>query len=164
MTAFLIIGSIGVVLLIVSLILGDVFEGAFQGLGGDFFTGAAAAGFLGAFGFVAALVYGGTESMVISIVSGLVAGFAIGAAAGWLTNRLRRGGDEANVRTSSLVGRTATVMNAIPDVGYGEISIVASGHITKLNARASGPVPAGSTVVITGVLSATAVLVEALPA
>lgn len=163
MTAFLIIGTIGVVLLIVSLVLGDVFEGAFQGLGSDLFTGAAAAGFLGAFGFVAALVEGGTESTAIAIVSGLVAGVAVGAAAGWLTNRLRRGGDEANVRTASLVGRTATVMNPIPDAGYGEISMVASGHITKLNARATAPVPAGATVVITGVLSATAVLVEALP-
>ncbi len=160
MIAFLIIGAIGVVLLLVSLLIGDHLDGVLDGLGGDYVSGAALAGFLGAFGFVGALVVDGTGSTAAAIGAGLVAGLAIGAGVGWVSNRLRRGGDEANVRTSSLVGRTATVMNPIPSQGYGEISIVASGHITKLNARAAEPLPAGTPVTITGVLSPTSVLVE----
>lgn len=162
MLAFLVIGCIGVVLLLISLVIGDHLDGAFDALGSDLISGAALAGFLGALGFVGALVLNGTGSTGIAIVSGVLAGVLLGLGVGWVSNQLRTGGDEA-VNTTSLVGRTATVLNPIPAGGYGDISIVAAGHLTRLNARADEPVLAGSAVVITGVLSPTAVLVEPLP-
>lgn len=159
MTAFLVIGGIGVVLLFVSLVVGDLLEGVFGGLGGDLISGAALSGFVGAFGFAAALAYGVSDSTGIAIVVGVVGGLIIGALASWLSLKLRQGGDESNVRTSDLTGRVGTVINDIPAEGYGEISTVASGHLTKLNAKSGSPIPAGTTVTITGVLSATAVMV-----
>ena len=160
MVAFLVIGGVGVALLLVSLIIGDLLDGVLD-FGGDLLSGAALAGFLGAFGFAGALAYDATDSMGASIGIGLVAGLAVGAGAGFAIARLKQGGDEANVRTGDLVGHHGTVISTIPDEGLGEVSIVVSGHITKLNARAAGTLPAGTPVTVTAILSATAVRVEA---
>ncbi|TDE99078.1 hypothetical protein EXU48_02545 [Occultella glacieicola] len=165
MLVFLIIGGVGIALLVVSLLLGEVLDGLFEGIGGDLFSGAALAGFLGVFGFAGALTLSLTDSVGLAILFGLLSGGVVGALTGWATLKLREGGDEANVRTGDLVGSKASVVTAIPDGGYGEITMVASGHITRLNARSAGPVPSGASVTITGVLSATSVMVEAdLPA
>lgn len=159
MTVFLVIGGIGVVLLFVSLVVGDLLEGVFGGIGGDLLSGAALSGFVGAFGFAAALAYDASDSTGIAVVVGLIGGLIIGALASWLSLKLRQGGDESNVRTSALTGRVATVMTDIPADGYGEVVIVASGHRTKLNAKSGAPIAAGTKVTITSVLSATAVTV-----
>jgi len=158
-TAFLVIGGIGVVLLFVSLVAGDLLEGIFGGLGGDLLSGAALSAFVGAFGFAAALAYDVFDSTGVAIGVGVVAGVAIGALASWFTLKLNKGGDEANVRTADLTGRVATVLTDIPADGYGEITMVASGHRTKLNAKSAAPLEAGTKVTITAVLSATAVMV-----
>jgi membrane protein implicated in regulation of membrane protease activity len=158
-TAFLVIGAVGVVLLIVSLAVGEIFEGVFDALGGDLLSGASVAAFLGALGFVGAIVLEATGRTGWAIAAGLAAGLVVGALAGWLTLSLTRGGDDSTVRSGSLVGREATIVNAVPTDGYGEISVVASGHITKLNARSDRPLPAGTPVTITAVLSATSVQV-----
>ena len=159
MIAFLLIGAVGIALLLVSLIVGDLLDGLLD-FGGDLFSGAALAGFLGAFGFAGALVQDQSGSMGWAIAVGIAAGLVVGLGAGWASLQLRTGGDESNVRTTDLNGQPATVISAIPDEGYGEVSIVASGHITKLNARSAAAVPAGTPVTITAVLSATSVLVE----
>ncbi|KQY63894.1 MULTISPECIES: NfeD family protein [unclassified Nocardioides] len=159
MIAFLLIGAVGIALLLFSLIVGDLLDGLLD-FGGDLFSGAAMAGFLGAFGFGGAISYAQSDNMGLSIGVGLVAGLVVGAGAGWASYQLKQGGDEANVRTGDLTGQPATVISAIPENGYGEVSIVASGHITKLNARSEAPLAAGTPVTITAVLSATSVLVE----
>lgn len=160
MTVFLIIGGVGLALLVVSLLLGDLFDGVFEGFGGDLFSGAALAAFIGAFGFAGALSLTLYDNMVVAIVVGLVVGLAVGAGAGFLTLKLKEGGDEANVKTATLVGYQGTAITAIPADGYGEVSIVASGHITKLNARSTEPVKAGTAIEITAILSATSVMVS----
>lgn len=159
MLTFLLIGAVGIALLLMSLVVGDLLDGLFD-FGGDLFSGAAMAGFLGAFGFCGALAYDSSDNMLLSIAVGLVAGLIVGAGAGWISWKLKQGGDESNVRTGDLTGASGTVISAIPDDGYGEVSIVVSGHITKLNARAGAALSAGTPITITAILSATAVLVE----
>lgn len=159
MIAFLVIGGIGVLLLLVSLVAGDVLDGAFD-FGGDLVSGSALAGFLGAFGFGGALAFDASGSGGVGIGVGLVAGLLVGALVGWASSRLRRGGDEANVRSADLPGRAGTVISAIPEGGLGEVSIVVAGHITKLNARSATALPAGTPVTVQAVLSATSVMVE----
>jgi Na+/glutamate symporter len=163
-TAFLLVGAIGVLLLVVSLLLGDhvdALDSVFD-LGGDWFSGAALAGFLGTLGFGGALAYDATGSATVGIVVGVVAGLVIGALVGWTMAKLRGNDSGETVRTSELAWREATVVSAIPADGYGEISLVVSGHLTKLNARANEPLAAGTAVLITAVLSPTSVSVEAL--
>lgn len=158
MVAFLVIGGIGILLLLASLVVGDVLDGALE-FGGDLISGSALAAFIGAFGFGGALALDASGSMGIAIASGVVAGLVLGAGAGWASSQLQKGGDEANVRSADLAGRDATVVGAIPADGYGQISIVASGHITQLNARCPGGLAAGTPVTITSVLSPTSVSV-----
>ena len=159
MTTFLIIGSIGVLLLIASVVLGEVFDGLFDAIGSDVISGASVAVFLGAFGFGGALLLDATDNTGIAVGGGLALGVAFGAGAGWFTKKLRQGGDESNVRTSTLTGRDAVVVSDVPESGYGEISITVAGHITKLNARAESALRAGTPVTITAILSATSVQV-----
>lgn len=159
MTAFLIIGGIGILMLVVSLIVGDFLDGMLE-FGGDWFGGAALSGFLGAFGFGGALAYdasGGNMGLALGV--GVTAGVVLGALVGIASSKLRQGGDGANVRSSDLVGSAGTVVNAIPEEGYGEVSVTIAGHITKLNARCPGGAPIGAAVEVAAVLSPTSVLV-----
>ena len=160
MLAFLIIGGVGLALLLVSVLVGDHLEGALDGLGaGDWLSGGALAGFIGAFGFAGAIILGATDQPVLAVLGGLVAGAVVGLAAGWLTLRLQRGGDEATVRSAALVGLAGTVVNDIPADGYGEVSVVVAGHLTKLNARCVEPLRAGHGITVEAVLSPTSVSV-----
>lgn len=161
MTTFLVIGGVGVVLLLVALLVGDHVDGVLDSLGGgEWFTGAALAGFLGALGFVGALTLGLTGNVLIASVIGVMSGLTLGAGVGWITVRLRDSGQNDVVRTSSLVGREGTVVSDIPEDGYGEISIVNAGQPLKVNARSAGPVATGTPVTVTDVLSPTAVHVR----
>ena len=162
MTLFLVIGAIGIVLLLVTLVLGDFLDGALE-FGPDLVSGPAVAAFLGAFGFGGALALNAGASTGVAVAVGLGVGVLIGLGAGYASAQLTKGGDEANVRTSTLLGRPATVVTSIPEGGFGTVSIVASGHITSLNARAGHPISSGTPVVITGILSATSVAVETRP-
>jgi len=157
---FLIFGGVGIVLLLLALIVGDHLDGLFT-LGNDMFSGAALAGFLGAFGFAGAMVLDATGSTGAAIGGGVVSGAVVGAGAGYLFWKLKGSDSGENVRTADLVGRGATVVTEIPPDGYGTVSIVASGHLTTLNARSFGGLAAGSPVVITAVLSPTSVAVKA---
>ncbi|MGJ3507758.1 NfeD family protein [Enemella sp. A6] len=162
MAVFIALGVIGVVLLVLFLVIGEVgdFLHAFEGPGGGYFSGGALAGFLGALGFIGAITLSATESTGIATGAGVAGGLLMALLVGWLTNKLRTGNDGGTVRTGSLVGQVATVLNPIPESGYGEINLVVGGHITRLNARALEPVPVGTEVVITTVLSPTSVMVE----
>ncbi len=160
MLAFMIIGGVGIVLLLVSLVAGEFFDGIFEGIGGDLFSGAAVSGFLAAFGFVGALTMNSTDSSGLAIAAGLGAGVLVGGLAGWGTSYLSKGGDEATVRSSALVGQSGSVISAVPADGFGQVSVVVAGHITTLNARATEPLTAGTPVTVTAVLSPTSVQVE----
>ncbi len=156
----LVVGGIGILLLLVSLVAGDVVDGFLDGVGPDLLSGLAVAGFLGAFGFVGALVADAGASRPVTLLSGLVAGALVGVGAGQASKRLMRGGDESNVTSRGLVGLSGTVIEAVPADGFGMVNVVASGHITRLNARADEALPSGTAVVVTSVLSPTSVRVS----
>ncbi len=159
-TTLLVIGGAGIALLLVSLIIGDLVDGVFEGIGPDFLSGMALAGFLAAFGFVGALVSNAGASNTVTILSGLAAGAAVGAGTGYASLKLMQGGDESTVRSAGLVGLHGTVVEPVPEEGYGMVSVVAAGHITRLNARSDSPLPSGTAVVVTAVLSPTSVRVS----
>ncbi|MEO6791695.1 MAG: hypothetical protein ABI187_12060 [Ornithinibacter sp.] len=159
-TTLLVIGGIGILLLLISLVAGEVLDGLLDSFGPDLLSGLAVASFLAAFGFVGVLVLDATGSNGAAIGAGLVAGAVVGAGAGLASKQLMRGGDEATVRTSGLVGLHGSVIEAIPADGFGQITVVAAGHITRLNARADEPMAGGSAVVITSILSPTSVRVS----
>ena len=160
MTVFLAIGVIGVVLLLVALVIGDHLDGVLDALGGgEWFTGAALAGFLGGVGFVGAGLLAVTDNTWLAAVGGLLAGLALGLAVGWVMLRLRNSGADGTPSSTALVGSMGTVISDIPQEGYGVISVVNAGHLTRLNARCAEPLPSGTPVTVTDVLSPTSVKV-----
>lgn len=162
MTVFLVVGAVGVLLLLVALVVGDVLDGAFEGLSAGFFSTEALAGFLGALGFGGAIALEVTGSTSLAVVIGVVLGVLLGWLAARASRFLRGDGKGDTVRTSDMLEKIGSVVSAIPDGGFGVVSLSVGGHITRLNARSSVAVPAGTQVSVTQVISPTAVQVEPL--
>lgn len=165
MTAFIVIGAFGLLMIVLSLVLDDLFEGLFDAIGidagGGLFSTPVIGAFLAAFGFGGALIFSaGTGGALVALVGGLAAGVVIAAVALWMTRALLHMRTDEPFRTADLVGVTATVVTPIPPGGYGEIALNHHGQRMKLNARCGDRVAAGTTVVVTEVASSSSVLVE----
>jgi hypothetical protein len=160
-TVFLAIGAVGLVLLLLSVVVGDHLHGVFDVLdAGDWLTGAGLAGFLGALGFVGALVLDRTDNVGSASAAGVVAGLTVGALVGWITLRLKVDASGHAPSTRELVGVTCSVIVPIPAEGFGQVRCGVAGHLVTLNARADAPVPSGTEVWITESLSPTSVRVR----
>ena len=158
MTTFLIIGGIGVVLVLVTLVIGDLLDGVLHldALDSDLFSISSLAAFIGAFGFGGAIGLGLSSLMPVAIA----VGFVVGALAAWgavtVTKKLKHD-DSASFRSDSMIGHSGRVITAIPDDGYGEITINVAGHVRKITAKADQPVDTGTEVWVSAILSPTAV-------
>lgn len=166
MTTFFVIGGIGILLLLVALLAGDVFEGVlgFDGadaLDSDILSTAGIAGLLGGFGFAGAIGLAVTGSMLLAIIIGLLVGFLMGWGTGKLTKLLRSQGADVAPSTHSLIGVEALVITAVPVDGYGQVRLSHGGHTITLNAKSPVPLDSGARVWVSGVLSATSV--EVMP-
>ena len=159
MTTFIIIGLVGLVLLGISLVLGDFLDGVFDALAGDVFSSAVLGGFISAFGFGAAIVQGAGGPALVALPVGAVAGVGFAWFAAWLTGLLKDGASDATLTTDDAVGREGKVLSTIPADGLGTVRILVGGHVLQLNARAEQPLEAGTAVHVTSVLSPTAVTV-----
>ena len=159
MTTFLVIGLAGLLLLGVSLLLGDLFDGVLDALAGDVFSSAVIGGFVAALGFGGAIAQAAGAPLVVAVPVGIVAGVAFGWFAAWLTRLVRGGGSDETPTAGDVVGRDATVLTAIPEQGFGVVRVQVGGHVLRFNARADRPVDVGTAVHVTGTLSPTAVTV-----
>ena len=164
MTFFVAIGVIGLVVVLLSILLGDVIDGVFDldMLGGDLFSVAGIAAFLGAFGFGGVISLALVNVTWIAVVVGIVAGILAAWGATALTRWLKRSESHANFRSDALIGANARVITAIPAGGFGEVRVLGAGQSRKRAARSDIPVPAGTEVWISGIVSPTAV--EVTPA
>ncbi len=161
MTAFLAIGAVGIVLLLVSLIVGEHLHGIFDALGGgDWFTGSSLAAFLGALGFGGAIVQQVTGSVALAVLGGAVLGLAFGALVAYGMVKLRRADTGGVVTTQELLNAPGVVLSDIPALGFGEIRVTRQGQMMKLNAKSAVPLATGTQVTVIDVLSATSVVVE----
>lgn len=158
-TLFLVLGIAGLVVLLASLVAGDLLDGAFDALEADWISTAALGGFTSAFGFGGAIADGAGAPLPVSIAVGAVSGVVVAWFAWWLTRLVKDGPSDGTVSISDSVGQVAKVVTAIPADGYGVVSVVVGGHRLRLNASAFQAIEAGSEVNVTGVLSPTAVSV-----
>ncbi|MDQ6523902.1 hypothetical protein RB608_09840 [Nocardioides sp. LHD-245] len=159
MTVFLVLGIAGLVLLAVSLLAGDLLDGAFGALEADWISSAVIGGFVSAFGFGGAASDGAGLPLPASLAIGAGCGLVVGWFAWWLTRTLKDSPSDGTVSISDSVGLVATVVTDIPGEGYGVVRVVVGGHPLRLNATAHQPIEAGTEVNVTGVLSPTAVSV-----
>lgn len=161
---YIVIGSVGLALVVISLAVGEIFDSLFDAFdidGGGIFSTPVIGAFLAAFGFGAALlIYTADPGPGLSALGGLGSGLAVGGVALFMTKSLMNMPTDETVKTSGLMGRTGTVVTRIPEDGYGEISVTYAGHYMKVSARAPEPIPAGARVVVTDVVSASSVFVK----
>ncbi len=164
MVGYIVIGSIGLALVTISLLIGEIFDGIFDAFdfdGGGIMSTPVIGSFLAAFGFGAALIiYTADPGPGVSALGGLASGIAVGGVALGMTRSLMNMPTDEPVRSSGLLGRTGTVVTRIPAEGYGEISVTYAGQYMKVSARAPEAIPAGVRVVVTDVTSASSVVVK----
>lgn len=147
MTIFLIIGGIGFLFLLISLIVGDVFEAAGLDFGTDLdtshdfgvFDSRVIAIFLTAFGgfgvIAAALGWG----VIGGLSFGLLGGFAFGAVVFYFGKLLYNQQSSSSVSTHDLIGRTAQVIVGIKPDQLGQISCqIGEERVEKLARTTSG--------------------------
>ncbi|MFA5607771.1 MAG: hypothetical protein WDA07_11350 [Leucobacter sp.] len=155
---FLVIGIIGVVLLLISLVLDGIFDAFDFGDGPLSLTTISA--FTAIFGFTAFASVGAGTSTATAGVLGALAGLVGGAAAWWLTRLIRGAESSTAVRGDDLVGATGSVVLAIPATGLGEVAVVRHGERISLAAVADEPIPRGAAIRIVQTLTSTSVRVE----
>lgn len=154
---FLVIGIVGGILLLLSLVLDGIFDAFDFGDGPLSLTTIAA--FTSIFGFAAfASVGAGMSTGAASAVGG-IAGL-IGAVAAWWLSRLIRGAESSTALSGSdLVGSEASVVLAIPQGGLGEVALVRHGERVSLSATAEEAIGRGARVRIVQTLTSTSVQV-----
>ncbi|QBI21141.1 hypothetical protein ER308_17235 [Egibacter rhizosphaerae] len=166
MIGFLIIGVIGLALLLVSALLGEILDGVFDALdigGGGLLSGPVIGAFLAAFGFGGALTMNATEVGVPGgALAGLGSGIVVGGIAFGITRSLMRMPTDETMRTSDLVGATGVVVTPIPEGSFGEVNVQHLGQTVKYNARANRTIDVGTPIEVTTVLSSSALLVKRL--
>jgi membrane protein implicated in regulation of membrane protease activity len=165
--AFLVIGGIGLALLALALLVGDLLHIGHPDADGPFSV-PAIAGFVGAFGFVGAigarLAPAGTSW---EVVIGGGAGLLAALPTAWFATRLAKAA--LNMRTdatptrSDLVGTTGVVVSPIPVQGYGEVRVSLGGLPLKVNARADRAIARGARVFVVEAPTSTSVIVEETP-
>ena len=74
LTVFLAIGAVGLALLVISLVVGEIHGGLFEWIDNDLFSGAAVSAFLSALGFVGALVESTSGNTTVATLAGTGAG------------------------------------------------------------------------------------------
>ncbi|SCG47957.1 hypothetical protein [Micromonospora halophytica] len=161
---FLIIGGAGVAVLALSLLGAELFHFGHADVDGPVSV-EAVAGFLGAFGFGAAIVNELLGGRTAGMVAAAVAGGALAAVpTAWLAVRFSRAARDMRTDPTptrdDLVGALGLVVTPVPAAGYGEVRVRVAGQPVKLNARADHPIPVGAQIFVVQALSETSVHVE----
>lgn len=161
---FLVVGAVGVGVLAVSLLFGELLSIGHADADGPFSV-PAMAGFVGSLGFIgaiaAALTPGGTGAeAVIGALAGLLAALPTAWLAVRLTRAMMRMPTDATLTAKDLIGATGVVTTPVRAGGYGEVSISVSGQRLKYNARADSALAIGTPVLVIETPSSTSVVVE----
>lgn len=159
---FLIIGCIGVGLVLLSLVVGDLLEFGDADADGPFSVPAISAyvGGVGFFGMIAASIFDFLDrglQITVAVLAGLVLALPLAYGALRLARSLSQMRTDRTLTEADLVGALGTVITSIPQNGYGEIRVHLSGTDLKYSARAAQPLPAGTPIFVVNALSATAV-------
>lgn len=159
---FLGVGLLGVALLLISLVVGDLLHFAFADVDGPFSFPALAA-LVGGAGFIGAIPaallgdLASTPRVLISVAVGLVGALPLAWGAIRLTAGLNRMPTDRTLTDQDVVGKLGRVISSIPIGGLGEVSLSVGGQTLKYYARSAEPIPVGTSIYVVEALSATAV-------
>lgn len=166
MLIFWVIAGVALLLLVLTVTVGDFLDGVVDALDftGGYLSSTAVLSFLATFGIVGGLLLATTDvSVLVASLGGVVAGAVVGVGAGAATRALTNGPTAHQITSSDYVGQSATVTTSIPSDGLGQISLVVAGQSTALAARADGPLPTGSGVTVVSNLGPGVVKVTSTP-
>ena len=162
-TAFLLVGGLGVALLVVSLVVGEIAHlGAADAdgpvslevgaalLGGVGFGGAAATALLPA-------DLSTSTAALLALLVGVAAALPLAWGAARLSRALRDMPTTETLTRHHLAGAQGGVVSAVPAGGFGEVRLALAGQGLKYAARSDVPLPAGTPVYVVEALSETAV-------
>ena len=156
---FIVIGIVGAVLLLSSLLFDDVIDGLVPDL--DFISGPVIGAFLAAFGLFGWFATSGVDlPSLLAIVIALGGGVVFGGFTFKLTDALINQPTDATPTTASLVGQTGKVVTPVRADGIGEVLVALGGASTKYTATADTDLATGSPVVVVAVESPTKVRVQ----
>ena len=157
---FVVIGIVGALLLVSSLLFDDVIDGLAPDL--DFISGPVIGAFLAAFGLFGWFADSGIDvPRLLAIGAAAVGGAVFGAFTFKLTEALINQPTDATPTTESLVGQTGRVVTPVRADGIGEVLVALGGASTKYTATADADLATGSPVVVIAVESPTKVRVQA---
>ena len=160
---FLVVGVLGLVVLLLSLFLGDLGDLGLGDVDGPFSVPAIAA-LLGGVGFGGAAAVSVLPADLPDAATGLLAlaaGLAVAVPLAWGAVRLSRALEDMPTQETltrhHLVGAQGVVVSAIPVAGFGEVRLTLAGQQLKFSARSEVPLPGGTPVYVVEALSETAV-------
>ncbi|MGY1807633.1 hypothetical protein ACI8AF_09700 [Blastococcus sp. SYSU D00669] len=159
--AFLATGGLGLVVLLVSLFVGELGELGLGDVDGPFSVPAMAA-LLGGVGFggaaaLALLPLTGAVAVLVAVVVGLAVAVPLAWGAVRLSRALRDMPTTETLTRAHLLGAQGVVVSPVPAGGYGEVRLALAGQQLKYSARSDVPLPLGTPVYVTDTLSETAV-------
>lgn len=157
---FIVIGIVGALLLMSSLLFDDLIDGFVPDL--DFISGPVIGAFLAAFGLFGWFATSGIDVPSIGALALAGAGgVAFGAFTYKLTDALVNQPTDGTPTTESLIGKTGRVVTPVRADGIGEVLVVLGGASTKYTATADTDLGTGEPVVVVSVESPTKVRVQA---
>ena len=157
--AFLVIGIIGIVLLIISFLIDGIFEALDFGDGPLSLTTLAAFGAL--FGFVGYTVVAAGGTPLIAAFAGAGVGVLGGIGAFFLSRSFKNSTSSASIASEGLAGEEAYVTLRIPGgENLGEIAFSRGGHRYTFSARAEESITIGSKVTVLATITDSSVMVE----
>lgn len=156
---FVVVGVIGAVLLITSLVFDDVLEGVLPD--GDWISGPIIGAFLAAFGIAGWAVTDGFDApgWLASLV-GIAAGIALGYAAFLVTRALVHSPTDATPTAGALVGREGRVVTGALPGQLAEVLVRIGGQQIKLAAICDDELARGAAIVVIDAASPTKVVVQ----
>lgn len=158
LTVLLAMGGIGLLVLVISLLIGEI--DVDLDLGPDWLSLPVVAALVGAFGFAGAALLELTGSTLAAIGGGAVVGVALAAMTALMIRSLMRMRTDAPLRATDLVGRPGRVVTALTPDRSGEVLVHQAGQRIKLSAAGAETMTVGQEIVVVEVLSPTMVRVE----
>ena len=160
---FLVVGGVGVVLLLVAVLAGDIGDFGHPDADGIFSLPALCA-LLGGAGFVGAIPAALTEGrlgtlgrVLLSVAIGLAAALPLAYGAVRLSAGLMHMRTDRTLVDSDLIGAQGRVITAISAPGLGEVRLDVAGQQLKYYARSARPLAAGTPVYVIDTPSPTSV-------
>jgi membrane protein implicated in regulation of membrane protease activity len=162
-TTFLAIGGVSLLVLLVSVVVGDV--GHLSADADGPFSLPAIAAFFGGGGFAggiaSALLSDSLSSLarlLISLAVALVVAFPLAFAAIKLASTLMHLPTDETLTSASILGAHGVVVTAVTSAAsFGEVRLNVGGHLLKYNARSQVPLTVGTPVYVVDVPTATSV-------